>query len=449
MTGTVSNTIRAAYGIGDYAICLYWSGVSLYLLYFYTDIVGISPYAAGLIYGLGIMWDAFTDPFMGFLAERTRSKMGSYRPYIHYGSIPLALSFVLLLWVPPFEGTSLIIFLLVVNIIHRTCFTVVSVPYSSLTARITDNSDERTILTSSRMLSAALGTFSISALGFPVVLYFGGGEESLGFIYLGIVSGLIAIFILKITVYFVEERGFKANKKELPTFLEVARSVSKNYPFWIVFSAIIILISTYLMFNNNLIYFTKYALGLHEYQGLILGTLNGATLFAVPFWTYAALKIGKKNTWLLAMIALLIGFSIFYYYPISDLNTLLYILVFIGFGNGATGVLFWSMLPDTIEYGEWKSGIRTESSLYGFMTFAQKGAIGIAVFILGIALTGIGFEPNQEQSEETLKALKNLMSIIPLIGVCISFALLYFYPIDKNFHEKLIKDIENRRASDV
>ena len=449
MLGAVSNRVRAAYGIGDYAICLYWSGVSLYLLYFYTDIVGISPYAAGLIYGLGIMWDAFTDPFMGFLAERTRSKMGSYRPYIHYGSFPLALSFILLLWVPPFEGTSLIIFLLVVNIIHRTCFTVVSVPYSSLTARITDDSDERTILTSSRMLSAALGTFSISALGFPIILYFGGGEESFGFIYLGIVSGLIAIFILKITVYFVEEREFKANKKDLPSFLEVARSVSKNYPFWIVFSAIIILISTYLMFNNNLIYFTKYALGLHEYQGQILGTLNGATLLAVPFWAYVALKIGKKNTWLVAMITLFVSFSIFYYYPISNLNSLLYILVFIGFGNGATGVLFWSMLPDTIEYGEWKSGIRTESSLYGFMTFAQKGAIAIAVFILGIALTNIGFEPNQAQSEETLIELKNLMSIIPIIGVCISFVLLYFYPIDKNFHEKLIQDIENRRALDV
>ena len=92
MSGAVSNSIRAAYGIGDYAICLYWSGVSLYLLYFYTDVVGISPYSAGLIYGLGIMWDAFTDPFMGFLAVRTRSKMGSYRPYIYYGSIPLALS---------------------------------------------------------------------------------------------------------------------------------------------------------------------------------------------------------------------------------------------------------------------------------------------------------------------------------------------------------------------
>ena len=449
MLGAVSNTIRAAYGIGDYAICLYWSGVSLYLLYFYTDVVGISPYSAGLIYGLGIMWDAFTDPFMGFLAERTRSRMGSYRPYIYYGSIPLALSFILLLWVPPFEGTVLIIFLLFVNLIHRTCFTIVSVPYSSLTARITDDSDERTILTSSRMLSAALGTFTISALGFPIVLYFGGGEEKLGFIYLGIISGLIAILILHITVSFVKERSFKSSVDDLPNFAEVAHSVSRNYPFWIIFLAIIILISTYLMFNNNLIYFSKYALGLHDYQGVILGFLNGATLLAVPIWAYAALKLGKKNTWLISMAVLFLGFTTFNYYPIDDLDTLIYILIFIGFGNGATGVLFWSMLPDTIEYGEWKSGIRTESSLYGFMTFAQKGAIAIAVFILGIALTNIGFEPNQEQSTETIEALKNLMSIIPLIGVSISFVLLYFYPIDKAFHRKLIQDIENRRVSDV
>ena len=449
MSGAVSNTIRAAYGIGDYAICLYWSGVSLYLLYFYTDVVGISPYSAGMIYGLGIMWDAFTDPFMGFLAERTRSRMGSYRPYIYYGSIPLALSFILLLWVPPFEGTVLIIFLLFVNLIHRTCFTIVSVPYSSLTARITDDSDERTILTSSRMLSAALGTFTISALGFPIVLYFGGGEEKLGFIYLGIISGLIAILILHITVSFVKERSFKSSVDDLPNFAEVAHSVSRNYPFWIIFLAIIILISTYLMFNNNLIYFSKYALGLHDYQGVILGFLNGATLLAVPIWAYAALKLGKKNTWLISMAVLFLGFTTFNYYPIDDLDTLIYILIFIGFGNGATGVLFWSMLPDTIEYGEWKSGIRTESSLYGFMTFAQKGAIAIAVFILGIALTNIGFEPNQEQSTETIEALKNLMSIIPLIGVFISFVLLYFYPIDKAFHRKLIQDIENRRVSDV
>ena len=107
------------------------------------------------------------------------------------------------------------------------------------------------------------------------------------------------------------------------------------------------------------------------------------------------------------------------------------------------------MLPDTIEYGEWKSGIRTESSLYGFMTFAQKGAIAFAAVILGMALTSIGFEPNQIQTQETLDGLKSLMTWIPLVGVCISFTLVYFYPIDKAFHKKLIQEIENRKLSNA
>ena len=446
---SITNKIRIGYGIGDYAICLYWSGVSLYLLYFYTDVVGITPQMAGLIYAIGIAWDAITDPFMGYMAERTRTKMGSYRPYIYYGSIPLALSFIVLLWVPPFEGILLLSFLIVVNLIHRTCFTIVSVPYSSLTARITDDSDERTKLTTARMLAASFGTFSISALAFPIVLYFGGGEEALGFVYLGLIAGLVAVIILSITVYFVEERSFEFTKAELPNFSKVFKSVSNNYPFWIVFSAILILISTYLMFNNNLIYFSKYALGFHEYQGLILGVLSGTNLLAIPIWAFLAIKIGKKNTWMISMAFLFVGFLIFYFYPISELNELLYILGCIGFANGATGVLFWSMLPDTIEYGEWRTGIRTESSLYGFMTFAQKGAIAIAIAILGTVLTKIGFEPNEEQTAQTLSDLKSLMSIIPLIGVFISFVLVYFYPIDKKFHQKLIDEIRVRKTQDA
>ena len=444
-TNIVSDKVRAAYGIGDYAICLYWSGVGLYLLYFYTDVVGISPLLAGWIYALGIAWDAITDPFMGYMAERTRTKMGSYRPYIFYGSIPLALSFVLLLWVPPFEGTLLFLFLLAVNLIHRTCFTIVSVPYSSLTARITDDSDERTKLTTARMLAAYIGTLTVSAFGFPIVLWFRGGEEALGFIYLGLIAGLVAILILSITVYFVKERDFEFNKADLPNFKKVSQSVANNYPFWIVFGSILILGSTTLMFNNNLIYFAKYYLDLHEYQGLILGVSSGVSFAVIPLWAYAALKIGKKNAWMISMIFLLIGFLTFYFYPIKSLNELLIILGLIGIGNGATGILFWSMLPDTIEYGEWKSGIRTESSLYGFMTFAQKGAIAFAAVILGMALTTIGFEPNQVQTQETLDGLKSLMTWIPLAGVCISFVLVYFYPIDKAFHEKLIQDIEERK----
>ena len=214
-----------------------------------------------------------------------------------------------------------------------------------------------------------------------------------------------------------------------------------------MFGSILILGSTSIMFNNNLIYFVKYSLDLHEYQGLILGVSSGAALLAIPFWAYAALKIGKRNSWMAAMALLLVGFLVFYFYPIATLKELLLVLGFIGIGNGATGVLFWSMLPDTIEYGEWKTGVRTESSLYGFMTFAQKAAIAMAALLLGLVLTQIGFEPNTVQSEQTLQELKFIMTWIPLTGIFLSFILVSFYPINKTFHQKLIFEIERKKLN--
>ncbi len=443
---SLTNRVRAGYGIGDYAICLYWSGIGLYLLYFYTDVVGISPILAGWIYALGIGWDAITDPFMGFLAERTKTKMGSYRPFIYYGSIPLALSFVLLFWVPPFEGTVLFLFLILVNLIHRSCFTIVSVPYSSLTARITNDSNERTKLTTARMISASFGTLSMSALAFPLIAYFGEADEAFGFLWLAIISGLIAVTLLSVTVYSVREKIDEIVTSNLPNFVSITKTVATNYPFWIVFGCILILGSTGVMFNKNLIYFVKYGLELHEYQGLILGISSGASFLSLPFWAYLALKIGKRETWLISMTIAFIGLLLFFYYPIVSLNELLILLALIGVGNGAGGVLFWSMLPDTVEYGEWKSGIRTESSLYGFMTFAQKSSIAVAALILGFLLSGIGFEPNQIQSEETISGMKFMMSWIPICGIIISLVFMYFYPISTKFHGELLQRIKERNA---
>ena len=443
---TLTNRVRAGYGIGDYAICLYWSGIGLYLLYFYTDVVGISPILAGWIYALGIGWDAITDPFMGYLAERTKTKMGSYRPFIYYGSIHLAISFVLLFWVPPFEGTVLFLFLILVNLIHRSCFTIVSVPYSSLTARITNDSNERTKLTTARMISASFGTLSMSALAFPLIAYFGGADEAFGFLWLAIISGLIAIALLSVTVYSVREKVDEIVTSNLPNFVSITKTVATNYPFWIVFGCILILGSTGVMFNKNLIYFVKYGLELHEYQGLILGVSSGASFLSLPFWAYLALKIGKRETWLISMTIAFIGLLLFFYYPIASLNELLILLALIGVGNGAGGVLFWSMLPDTVEYGEWKSGIRTASYLYGFMTFAQKSSIAVAALILGFLLSGIGFEPNQIQSKETISGMKFMMSWIPICGIIISLVLMYFYPISTKFHGELLQRIKERNA---
>ena len=434
---------RVGYGIGDVAICLYWSGVGLYLLYFYTDVVGISPSLAGLIYGIGMFWDAITDPFMGYVAERTRTRWGVYRPYLLFGNIPLALSFVLLFWVPPFEGTILFFFLLFANILHRTCFTLVSVPFSSLTPRITSDSQERTNLTGFRMMGAQTGTNLMALVAFPIIFWVGGEDESMGFVVLALVAGLSALLIHTITFLTVKEPSNDHGIERVGGSLkEAARAIGKNMPFWLVFSATLIVGITTIFFGNNLIYYTKYALNLHEHQSTILFTSGIVAFLSIPFWWFISNKIGKKFTWLLSSTLTLLAFIIFYFYQINSLNELLFLVAFIGFGSGAGGILFWSMLPDTIEYGEVLTGVRSESSLYGFMTFAQKGSIAFAVIILGIVLDTIGFKANEVQAENTLTDMKLIMTLIPSLGIASSLVIIYFYPIDATMHKNLLKKLQ-------
>ena len=434
---------RLGYGIGDIAICLYWSGVGLYLLYFYTDVVGISPSLAGLIYGLGMFWDAITDPFMGYVAERTRTKWGVYRPYLLFGNIPLALSFILLFWVPPLEGGALFFFLLFANLLHRTCFTLVSVPFSSLTPRITSDSQERTNLTGFRMLGAQTGTNLMALLAFPIIFWVGGEDESLGFVVLACVAGLTALGIHAITFLTVKEpENDQGIERVGGSLSEAARAIGKNGPFWLVFSATLIVGITTIFFGNNLIYYTKYALNLHEHQGTILFTSGIVAFLSIPIWWIISNNIGKKLTWLISSSITLIALLVFYLYKIDTLMELLFLVAFIGFGSGAGGILFWSMLPDTIEYGEVRTGVRSESSLYGFMTFAQKGSIAFAIIILGIVLDFIGFQANEIQSDTTISNMKAIMTLIPSIGIALSLVIIYFYPIDAKMHKDLLRKLQ-------
>ena len=438
---------RLGYGIGDIAICLYWSGVGLYLLYFYTDVVGISPSLAGLIYGIGMFWDAITDPFMGYMAERTRTKWGVYRPYLLFGNIPLALSFILLFWVPPLEGGALFFFLLFANLLHRTCFTLVSVPFSSLTPRITSDSEERTNLTGFRMLGAQTGTNLMALLAFPIIFWVGGEDESLGFVVLATIAGLTALGIHAITFLTVKEPSNDQGIERVGGSLsEAAKAIGKNGPFWLVFSATLIVGITTIFFGNNLIYYTKYALNLHEHQGTILFTSGIVAFLSIPIWWLISNNIGKKLTWLISSSITLIALLVFYLYEIDTLSELLFLVAFIGFGSGAGGILFWSMLPDTIEYGEVHTGVRSESSLYGFMTFAQKGSIAFAIIILGLVLDFIGFQANEVQSDTTISNMKAIMTLIPSIGVALSLVIIYFYPIDAKMHKDLLRQLKEGQS---
>ena len=438
---------RIGYGIGDIAICLYWSGVGLYLLYFYTDVVGISGSLAGVIYFIGMAWDAATDPFMGYMAERTRTKWGVYRPYLLFGNIPLALSFVLLFWVPPLEGSSLFFFLLFANILHRTCFTLVSVPFSSLTPRITSDSQERTNLTGFRMLGAQTGTNLMALLAFPIIFWVGGEDESMGFIVLASIAGITAILIHSITFITVKEPDNDQGIERVGGSLaDAARAIGKNKPFWLVFSATLIVGITTIFFGNNLIYYTKYALDLHEHQGTILFTSGIVAFLSIPIWWIISNRLGKKITWLISSTITLSSLILFYFYDIKTLNELLFLVAFIGFGSGAGGILFWSMLPDTIEYAQKQFGYRADGMISSTASFFQKLAKTVGGAGVALVLGGAGYVANEQQSASALSAIHGILTLAPIPILVILILLTLFYRLDQETHGQIVKELSTNRS---
>ncbi|MEE8119725.1 MAG: MFS transporter, partial [Gammaproteobacteria bacterium] len=198
---------RLGYAIGIYGVFLAWMTVALYLLYFYTDVMGLSLAHAGLIFLIASMWDAVTDPLMGWLVERSRSRWGKYRPYLLFAAVPFAASFAALYYVPDLEGNMLFVWALVLHIVFRTCYTAVYIPYTSLIAQLSDNADERASIAGVKSVFISLAALSVSFLGLPAVSYLGGADEARGFLRFALVCDSLGVAALWLCFLFTQERN--------------------------------------------------------------------------------------------------------------------------------------------------------------------------------------------------------------------------------------------------
>ena len=166
----------AAYGIGDFGFNLFFTGLNLYLLFYYTDVLGIRPQIAGLIFMAPVIWDAVTDPVMGCIATRTRTKIGRYRPYILFGAPLMALSFVMMFAAPLWFPSAVILSSAFAHIVFRTFYTVVNVPYSALSAAISRDGRVRSKLAAARMVAGVVAGLLAAALTFRLAAWFGVGD---------------------------------------------------------------------------------------------------------------------------------------------------------------------------------------------------------------------------------------------------------------------------------
>ncbi|EQB16834.1 MFS transporter [Novosphingobium lindaniclasticum] len=439
---------RFGYGIGDLSFNLYFTTASLYLLLYYTDVVGLSPATGGWIFAAALTWDAVLDPFMGYVASRTRTRWGSYRPYLLFGAVPLAIAWALIFLPSGFTGTALTIYALAVHMLFRTCYTIVSMPYLSLSAVMTSESNERGVLASFRMVAATGAGLIISYFTLDLVKAFGGGDQMRGFLFVALLFGTLATLILWFTFLNTTEE-VAAEEEKLPSAADMIRMLRANSAFWLVGGLMLMTAMASTFFSKAIPYLFKYGVGRPDLIGTALATITGCAMISIPFWTQIMKRTSKRAVAMSGPSLGCIAYTSFWFVPMDRPDLLLGILVISGFATGAGYLTFWAMIPDTVEFGEWRTGVRAEGMLFGFVSLVQKAALGFGVGLLGEVLTKIGYVANQPQTPETLANLRMMMLAAPLAFAAAAVALISFYPLDRKRHARLVKALawRNRRMS--
>lgn len=434
---------RLGFGAGDFGFNLFFTTASLYLLFYYTDVLGLSPSTAGWVFAVALMWDALFDPAMGYVASRTRTRWGSYRPYLLFGGVPLALSWALLFFPVDLEGTALTIFAACTHMLFRTLYAVVSMPYLALSAAMTDDSQERGMLASLRMMAAASCGILSALFTLQLVEVFGGGR--IGFFWVACLYGSLAAVIFVITFATVREVERPVAEK-MPTLADMRRMLAGNRAFWIVCGAMLLGGIGGTTINKVIPYYFKYTLVREDLIGPALGASAAAILISMPIWTYVMKRTSKRVMWLSGTSIGLVAYVAFWFAP-ADPKIIIPIMMLLGMGGGAGYLGFWAMMPDTVEYGEWRSGIRSEGAIFGFVSLIQKSALGLAAAALGEVLEAIGYVANQAQTLETLAGLKIIMLFVPACFAAAAAATIFFYPITPRLHERMVRAINWRKRA--
>lgn len=407
------------YSFGDLASQFVWTFVGSYLTIFYTDVVGLAPIAVSAIMLIARIWDAVNDPMMGALAERTRSKWGRFRPWIAFGCPFLAI-FGVLTFANPFGGgnTAGVIWAAVTYIVAGMLYTLTNIPYGALAAVMTEDANQRNMINTSRSIGMNVGMLIVNACSPILLLKFSqaGAEvaDSRGYMMTAVVYGIISIPLF-LGVFFTSKENVQpvANNSKFSLKATFASLVKNKY--LMIVSLVMVLQMTAFMGRIAILsYYVIYCLGSFKMIATIMTipTIGGIIgSFFVPFF---AKRIGKKNVLAGSMIIQAIGLLVIYFAPFDNMAMVIAGCCIFGLFNVGFPMTL-SMVADSVDYMELKSGIRTDGTAYATYGLATKlgNALGGSVGVL--LLSAAGYVANTEQTEAAMRGINTVVNLIPAI----------------------------------
>ena len=439
---------KIAYGFGDAGFNFYWALIGGYLAAFYTDTLGLGAATAGTLIAVTKIIDAFTDPAMGAIADRTQTRHGKFRPYLLYAGVPMAFFAVLAFTTPDLSQNGKVIWAFCTYSLMMVCYTVLSTPYSSLSGVMTSHVQERNVLISVRFI-CAFGASALIGLFTPTLIQaLGKSNPELGWQLTVGLYGVIATLIFLVTFAFTKER-VTPPKKQKSTPTEDIKDLLNNRPWLILFALAIILMMTITLRGGSAFYYFKYYVAREDLIGPYL------------FWQSIALGVGccltpmltkyiDKRRLLIYLMSIVAVLSILYYFVPKDMIWAMFTLnILISLALGPKSPLTWSMYADAADYNEWTTGRRATAMTFSAATFSQKlgGALGSAGMLWLLAY--IGYAANQAQSSASLGGINFLQTAAPGIFAFIAVIAVAFYNLDNKMLEKIQIDLVARHnASD-
>jgi glycoside/pentoside/hexuronide:cation symporter, GPH family len=479
---------KIGYGFGDLASCLFWATIMSQLLFFYTDVFGLTGRAAGIMFFVSRILDAVFDVVIGMTADRTKSRWGKFRPYLLWGAVPLAISAVLAFTTPEFGEAGKLIYAYATFILFMFLYSAINIPYTALLGVISGDPVDRTSASSFKFTGAYLGGFIVSATVLPLAAHFGHESVAKGWQMTMGIYGIAAIIFFFITFISTRER-IQPIAKEKTSIKNDLKDLSKNTPWMLLFSVTILFILFVCIRLSVTTHYFKYYIGeqaspllTHIYNFLLKYILNplygifgaqatpvldethkfgfevltsifnslgqGISLVGVLLVPWFTKIVGRKSAVIILFTTALICTGSFYFLNPENL-TLIFVFQFIGsITGGPISALLWVLYADTADYSEWKTGRRATGLVFSASIMSTKIGWAVGSMVAAFILDQTGFVANVVQNINVQDGLKAMMSTIPVsIGVVALIILSFFYKLDEPTMKKVKADLEERRKA--
>ncbi|KHD36798.1 MFS transporter [Clostridium acetobutylicum] len=436
---------KIGYASGDLASNLIYQTISIYLLFFYTNVFGLSAGQAGVMFLVVRFIDAINDPIIGTLVDKTNTRFGRFRPYLLYGAAPFAVLAFLCFTTPNFSATGKLIYAYVTYVGLSITYTCINVPYGALTSAITDDNQEIVSLTSVRMFFANLGGVIVSYFVPVLSAYFtksfglsGGWQITMSI--LGIAGAFLLLFCFSST----KERVKSVNQNHKIKFSDLFEQFKTNRPL-IVLSIFFVLIFGINSINSSIgIYYITYNVGRADLVQwyTVLGSLPA--FVCIPLIPKINRKIGKKPLLISSLLITVLGTLSLLVIPTHAVALILVSRVITSIGSLTAGAFMWSLIPETIEYGEYTTGKRLSGLIYAIIGFFFKCGMALGGAVPGIILGNFGYVANKTQTPHALTGILLTATVVPAVLMILALIDITFYNLDDKKYNHIIATLKER-----